>query len=120
VTTRHRASPPPSPPQARAHADATDAEFELGADLEERGSVYVVGANAAGQLGLGDDQPREYFAVVPETRGAGVAYVSAGYDMTFAVTEDHDVLVSGSGTRHRLAVCAVFNYKLPCYLLQYS
>ncbi|KAG5178125.1 regulator of chromosome condensation 1/beta-lactamase-inhibitor protein II [Tribonema minus] len=84
--------------QARAHADATDAEFELGADLEERGSVYVVGANGAGQLGLGDVQPRQYFTVVPESRGAGVCYVTAGYDIVFAVTEDHDVLVwGGSG-----------------------
>jgi alpha-tubulin suppressor-like RCC1 family protein len=79
--------------QARAHADAADAEFELGADLEERGSVYVVGTNASGQLGLGDVLPRQYFTVVPDTRGAGVCYVTAGYDITFGVTEDHDVLV---------------------------
>ena len=79
--------------QARARADAADAEFELGADLEERGSVYVVGANSAGQLGLGDVAPREHFTVVPESRGAGVCFVSAGSDIVFGVTEDHDVLV---------------------------
>ncbi|CAM9715922.1 unnamed protein product [Chrysoparadoxa australica] len=81
--------------QARTHADAEDAEFELNADLEERGSVYVVGTNSSGQLGVGDLEHRPYFTVVHETRGIGVCSVEAGYDMAFAITEDHDVLVWG-------------------------
>lgn len=40
-------------------------------------AVYVVGANASGQLGLGDLAPRDRFEVVPETRGAGVSFVAA-------------------------------------------
>ncbi|CAN0084412.1 unnamed protein product, partial [Discosporangium mesarthrocarpum] len=62
--------------QAKAYSDAEDVEFQLGADLEERGAVYVAGTNASGQLGLGDLAPRERFTVVPETRGAGVCYVA--------------------------------------------
>ncbi|CAN0374514.1 unnamed protein product, partial [Phaeothamnion confervicola] len=85
--------------QVRLHAEVVEAEFLINADLEERGSVYVVGSNAAGQLGLGagDDAPARIasFIVVPETRGAGVCSVAAGDDMAFAVTEDHDVLVWG-------------------------
>lgn len=81
----------------RSRADAANAEFVIVADLEERGSVYTVGSNNWGQLGLGDTEPRQYFTVVPETRGAGVDYVHAGYDITYAVTEDHDVLVWGGG-----------------------
>eukprot|EP00752_Nemacystus_decipiens_P015195 g13530.t1 len=96
--------------QSKAYADAEDAEFQLGADLEERGAVYVVGANSSGQLGLGDLAPRDRFEVVPETRGAGVSFVAAGYDISFAVTEDHDVLswgAKGTGaTGHRLGTGA--------------
>ncbi|CAM9406324.1 unnamed protein product [Hapterophycus canaliculatus] len=96
--------------QATAYADAEDAEFQLGADLEERGAVYVVGANSSGQLGLGDLAPRDRFEVVSETRGAGVSFVAAGYDISFAVTEDHDVLswgAKGTGAAgHRLGTGA--------------
>ncbi|CAM9525386.1 unnamed protein product [Pylaiella littoralis] len=96
--------------QSKSYADAEDAEFQLGADLEERGAVYVVGTNSSGQLGLGDLTQRERFEVVPETRGAGVCFVSAGYDTSFAVTEDHDVLSWGGkgtgATGHRLGTGA--------------
>ncbi|CAN0050012.1 unnamed protein product, partial [Sphacelaria rigidula] len=85
--------------QVRSYTDAEDAEFQLGADLEERGAVYVVGANSSGQLGLGDLAPRDRFVILPETRGAGVCFVAAGCDISFAVTEDHDVLSwGGKGT----------------------
>ena len=73
-----------------AYTEDLEAEFVLNADLEERGSVYVVGSNNAGQLGLGDLISRETFTVVPATRGMGVRHVAAGYDVSFAVTEDHD------------------------------
>ncbi|CAM9139716.1 unnamed protein product [Ectocarpus fasciculatus] len=96
--------------QTKAYADAEDAEFQLGADLEERGAVYVAGVNSSGQLGLGDLTPRDRFEVVRETRGAGVSYVAAGYDISFAVTEDHDVLSWGAkgigATGHRLGTGA--------------
>jgi hypothetical protein len=79
----------------RLHADKEQADFELQADLEERGCVYGVGTNSGGQLGVGDLEHRSYFTAVQATRGLGVNYVATGYDMTFAVTDDHDVLVWG-------------------------
>lgn len=45
--------------------------------LEESGSVYAVGINYAGQLGLGDLSPREFFTVIPELRGKSVDLVRA-------------------------------------------
>jgi hypothetical protein len=60
-----------------AYTDAVDAEFMLYADLEERGSVYTVGCNESGQLGLGDLEPRHAFSVIPETRGHNFAYLAA-------------------------------------------
>ena len=62
---------------------------------EERGSVYSVGSNNSGQLGLGDLIPRSTFTVLPSTRGMGVRHVAAGYNLSFACTEDHDVYVWG-------------------------
>jgi alpha-tubulin suppressor-like RCC1 family protein len=71
----------------------------LNADLEERGSVYAVGSNNFGQLGLGDLISRPFFTVLPQTRGMGVRHVAAGTSISFAVTEDHDVYVwGGAGT----------------------
>ena len=82
-----------------AYTEDLEAEFVLNADLEERGSVYVVGSNQFGQLGLGDLISRPFFTVVPKTRGMGVRHVAAGNNMSFAVTEDHDVYVwGGAGT----------------------
>jgi alpha-tubulin suppressor-like RCC1 family protein len=78
-----------------AYTEDLEAEFVLNADLEERGSVYAVGSNNFGQLGLGDLVSRPYFTVVPATRGMGVRHVAAGNNLSFAVTEDHDVYVWG-------------------------
>ena len=33
--------------------------------------------------------------MIPKTKGAGIAKVTVGYDMCFAVTEDHEILVWG-------------------------
>jgi alpha-tubulin suppressor-like RCC1 family protein len=66
-------------------------------DVEERGSVYVCGSNSKGELGLGDRLPKRYFTVIPSLRGVGVSVVVAGMDMTFAITEEHDVYVWGGG-----------------------
>ena len=40
--------------------------------------MYVVGDNCAGQLGLGDFEPRTVFTVIPSLKGIGVEYVHAG------------------------------------------
>lgn len=40
--------------------------------LEESGSVYSVGLNDRGQLGMGDLLPRHKFTVLPTTRGKNV------------------------------------------------
>jgi alpha-tubulin suppressor-like RCC1 family protein len=80
-----------------AYTEAMDAEGVVQTDLEERGSVYVVGLNDKGQLGLGDTHPRRYFTVIPQLRGANVNYIAAGVDMVYAVTDDHDVYVWGGG-----------------------
>ena len=80
-----------------AYTETIDTEFLIWADMEERGSVYVVGCNNKGQLGVGDTEPRLNFTVIPQLRGVNVCSVSAGADMCFAVTEDHEVYVWGGG-----------------------
>lgn len=80
-----------------AYVETVDAAFQIEADLEERGSVYVCGLNDRGQLGLGDRDSRNFFTVVPPLRGIGVIYVTSGADMSYAVTEEHDVYVWGGG-----------------------
>ncbi len=69
------------------------------ADLEEQGSVYVVGKNSMGELGLGDLDDRDVFTVIPTLRGKNVQHVAAGGNMTLATTEQHEVYSwGGSGT----------------------
>lgn len=82
---------------AFAYKDTIDTQFLIEADLEERGSVYVVGCNTKGQLGLGDLNPRHHFTVIPQLRGLHVNYLYAGQDMTFAITDEFDVYVWGGG-----------------------
>lgn len=80
-----------------AYTETEDTEFLLKADLEERGSVYVCGSNSRGELGLGDTVPRTNFVVIPSLRGVGVNFLSSGIDMTYAITDEHDVYVWGGG-----------------------
>eukprot|EP01036_Dinobryon_divergens_P041995 gene41995-55729_t len=80
-----------------AYTETIDTEFLILADLEERGSVYVVGSNEKGELGVGDTVPRRTFTVIPQLRGVNVFSVSSGVDMCYAITEDHDVYVWGGG-----------------------
>ena len=80
-----------------AYAETLDTEFMLQADLEQRGSVYVVGCNDMGQLGVGDTEPRTQFACIESLKGGNVCFLTAGQDCVFAVTEDHDVYVWGGG-----------------------
>ena len=78
-----------------AYAEQIASEFVINKDIEERGSVYGVGTNHAGQLGTGDLEPREVFTVVSKTRGLGVIDVAVNSDTCFALTADHEVLVWG-------------------------
>lgn len=80
-----------------AYVETLDTEQLIQADLEERGSVYVAGINSKGQLGLGDMDSRKFFTCVPALRGVGVVFVASGPDMSFAVTQEHDVYVWGGG-----------------------
>jgi hypothetical protein len=80
-----------------AYIETLSAEELLEAQKEERGSVYVVGSNNRGQLGTGDFEPRFNFVVMPQLRGVGVCYVYAGVDMSYAVSENHNVWVWGGG-----------------------
>jgi len=78
-----------------AYTETIDTEFQIQADLEERGSVYVCGINNKGQLGLGDLENRQFFTVIRQLRGINVMYVAAGTDICYAVTEEYDVYVWG-------------------------
>ena len=80
-----------------AYVETIDTELLIQADLEERGSVYVCGTNHKGQLGLGDTEPRKFFTVVNPLRGINVASVVSGAEMSYAITEEHDVYVWGGG-----------------------
>ena len=83
--------------QSIAFEESIEAEFQIQKDMEERGSVYAVGSGVSGQLGQGDTSNVEAFSVIPKTQGAGICAVSTGFDLVFAITEDHDVLVWGGG-----------------------
>lgn len=78
-----------------AYTETIDTEFQIQADLEERGSVYICGINNKGQLGLGDLENRNTFTAVRQLRGIGVVYVNAGVDTCYAITEEFDVFVWG-------------------------
>jgi alpha-tubulin suppressor-like RCC1 family protein len=71
---------------------------------EESGSTYAVGINFAGQLGMGDQDPREVFAVIPTLKGRNADLVCAGTDYCFAVTEDSEVLAWGGGGHAPLGI----------------
>ena len=85
-----------------AYAQKLEAEHREIADSEELGAVYVVGSNQDGQLGLGNCElksNKNWFQVIPFTRGLKVMHVSCGYNIAFAVTEDHNVYTwGGAGT----------------------
>jgi len=84
--------------QSLAYSEQIESEFTITKDVEERGCVYGVGANHAGQLAQGDTEPRRVFASISRTRGIGVVSVSTNGDsLCFAVTADHEVLVWGGG-----------------------
>lgn len=78
-------------------------------DVEERGSVYVCGSNVNGELGLGDRLPKRYFTVIPSLRGVGVSIVSAGMDMAYAITDEHDVYVWGGGGSGRTGLSSMLD-----------
>jgi alpha-tubulin suppressor-like RCC1 family protein len=80
-----------------AYQETLDTAQLIEADLEERGSVYVTGLNDRGQLGLGDMDSRRFFTVILPLRGVGCVAVSSGIDMSYTVTQDHDVYVWGGG-----------------------
>jgi alpha-tubulin suppressor-like RCC1 family protein len=80
-----------------AYKETTDAGLLIEAELEERGSVYTVGSNSKGQLGVGDLERRLHFTVVPQLRGVGVHVVATGDYVCYAVTELHDVYMWGGG-----------------------
>lgn len=82
-----------------AYAEQLESEFAVTKDIEERGSVYGVGSNHRGQLGLGDLEDRTVYTVLQSTRGLGVVSLAVNGDMVFAVTADHEVLTwGGNGT----------------------
>ena len=88
--------------ERQAYVDELEAEFRRNADLEELGSVYAVGLNSSGQLGLGDLEPRDRLKCILPLRGLNVQKVVAGADSAFAITQDHDVYAwGGSGTCSR-------------------
>ena len=82
--------------EEQAYLDELEAEFRRNADLEELGTVYVVGANSAGQLGLGDVEPREIWKPILSLRGLSVTQVVAGADVSYCLTQDHDCYAWGS------------------------
>ena len=78
-----------------AYNETLDTQFMIQADLEQRGSVYAIGTNSKGQLGIGDTEPRKQFVCIKELRGLGVNFLATGPEMCFAITEEHDVYVWG-------------------------
>jgi hypothetical protein len=66
--------------------------------LEEAGSVYVVGTNTRGQLGVGHAKHVSYFTVIRSLRSKGIQHVSAGFDSCLALSEDGNLYSwGGSG-----------------------
>ena len=80
-----------------AYKETTDTELLIEAELEERGSVYSIGTNTKGQLGVGDLERRLHFTVIPQMRGLGVNVIETGDFVCYAVTEQYDVYMWGGG-----------------------
>jgi alpha-tubulin suppressor-like RCC1 family protein len=81
--------------EEQAYVDELESEFRRNADLEELGSVYSIGSNRAGQLGLGDLEPRLILKCVLPLRGLNLQQVVVGPDCAFGITQDHDVYAWG-------------------------
>ena len=68
------------------------------AALEESGSVYTIGVNRKGQLGLGDcDEKEREFHVISELRGKAIVQVVAAGDIAIARSDDGNVFAWGGG-----------------------
>lgn len=103
-----------------AYVETLDTEFLIQADLEERGSVYVVGNNDQGQLGVGDLESRLTFVVIPQLRGLNVRYVHAGIDMCYAVTEENDVYVwggAGVGRNGTISTSSIYKWSFNTFFV---
>lgn len=67
-------------------------------DLEEKGSVYAVGVNGEGQLGVGDLDDRSVFTVVPALRGKQVMHLSSYGNVSCCLTPTSEVYTwAGNG-----------------------
>ena len=84
--------------------ETMDTEFLIEKEIEERGSVYVIGRNDKGQLGVGDLNHRKHWTVIRQLRGMNVGTVVAGQTMVYALTDDHDVYVWGGGGSARTGI----------------
>jgi hypothetical protein len=63
--------------EAQALREAKEAFFRKEVDLEESGSVYTIGRNGHGQLGLGHIEDVNEWTCLKELRGLAVRHVAA-------------------------------------------
>jgi hypothetical protein len=63
--------------EAQALREAKEAFFRKEVDLEESGSVYAIGRNGDGQLGLGHLEDVDEWSCLKELRGLAVKHVAA-------------------------------------------
>ena len=87
-----------------AVTETLEADFLIQKEIEERGSVYAIGCNNKGQLGVGDLNNRKIWTAIQQLKGMSVGYLDASYDMVFAVTDDHEVYVWGGGGSGKTAI----------------
>ena len=64
-------------------------------DIEQKGSVYAVGINGEGQLGVGDLNDRSVFTVVPALRGKAVQHLSSYGNVSCCLTPNSEVYTWG-------------------------
>ena len=84
--------------ESAEHLARVEEERVAEVKLEESGSVYTVGANHQGQLGLGDREPRNLFQVIESLRGKHVDMVFAvGSPLSHAQVNVTSNLISGYG-----------------------